>query len=121
MVRYPQSAVSCSRDREVKWTAVWQLSESSPQCRLEITYPQGKRPRVAILTLGPGDTKLPHVFDGQKSIYVYTADEWTSSMLVAETILPWISQWLYFYEVWALTGKWLGEGTHPESPEHREG
>ena len=123
MARYPQFTVKCLRDREIKWKGYWQPSELSPSYCLEITYSQGMRPRIAILspplTLGPGHTKLPHVFDGQKSICVHTADEWNSSMLIAETILPWVSQWLYFYETWALTGKWLGKGTHPDLPQHR--
>lgn len=102
----------------------WQPTALSPQYSVEIVYKQGLRPRIAIvspvLTLGPGHTKLPHVFDGQKSICVHTADQWNPSMLIADTILPWISQWLYFYEVWALTGIWLGKGTHPDAPEHRQ-
>jgi hypothetical protein len=26
--------------------------------------------------------------------------------------------WLAFYETWLETGCWLGEGTHPDLPEH---
>jgi hypothetical protein len=37
---------------------------------------------------------------------------------VADYIIPWISCWLYFYEVWLATGTWIGGGTHPEKPEH---
>ncbi len=39
-------------------------------------------------------------------------------MQIALTIMPWISQWLYFYEAWVSTGKWFGKGTHPSLPEH---
>ena len=30
-----------------------------------------------------------------------------------ETIVPWASLWLYYYEVWHATGEWLGGGEHP--------
>ena len=124
MARYQQFRVRCVRDREVRWTGTWRPTELSPEYCIEITYPQGRRPRIAILSpilpLGPGHTKLPHVFEGQKDICVHTSDEWNSGKLIADTILPWVSQWLYFYEVWALTGKWFGKGTHPDAPQHRE-
>jgi len=124
MSKYPQFSAKCVRNKEIKWVGDWQPCDLSPRYSLEITYTQGLRPRVAVLTpvlvLGPGHTELPHVFDGQKSICVHTADEWTPHMLIADTILPWISQWLAFYEAWAVTGKWLGKGTHPDWPQHRE-
>ena len=40
-------------------------------------------------------------------------------MYVADFIPPWVSTWLYFYEVWYATGNWHGGGTHPDKPEHR--
>ncbi len=122
--KFSQFSAKCVRNKTIIWTGDWQPTALSPQYSLEITYTQGLRPRIAILspvlTLGPTHTKLPHVFDGQKDICVHTANEWGPHLLIADTILPWVSQWLYFYEVWALTGKWLGEGTHPNLPEHRE-
>ena len=122
--KFPQFSAYCIRDRQITWMGAWQPTALSPQYSIEIQYKQEFRPKIAILSptllLGPGQTKLPHVFDGQKSICVHTRDQWNSCMLIADTILPWISQWLYFYEAWALTGKWFGKGTHPDAPEHRE-
>ncbi len=122
--KFPQFSAKCVRNKRITWTGNLQPTELSLPYFLEITYEQGLRPRIAILnpvlTLGPGHTKLPHVFDGQKDICVHTTDEWSPHLLIADTILPWVAQWLYFYEVWALTGKWLGKGTHPDFPEHRE-
>ena len=35
-------------------------------------------------------------------------------MPIADTIIPWTSEWLFFYELWLATGgEWLGEGEHP--------
>jgi len=33
-------------------------------------------------------------------------------MLIATTILPWTALWLYYYELWLDTGKWLGPSSH---------
>jgi hypothetical protein len=31
-------------------------------------------------------------------------------MKIATTIIPWLSLWLYYYEVWHATGEWMGGG-----------
>jgi hypothetical protein len=32
-------------------------------------------------------------------------------MLLADTILPWTSEWLFYYELWSVNGyEWLGGG-----------
>lgn len=41
--------------------------------------------------------------------------EWNSGMLIANTIIPWASGWLFFYEFWLATGQWFGGGI-PHSP-----
>lgn len=80
------------------------------------------RPQIRVLrpelTLREGHRRLPHVFEGNL-LCVHEAYDWNAKMMVAYTIVPWISAWLYFYEVWLDTGYWEGEGTHPNSPEHR--
>ena len=41
--------------------------------------------------------RLPHTFpDGSLCLYYWRFREWTSSMPLATTIVPWISEWLYF-------------------------
>lgn len=39
--------------------------------------------------------------------------EFNSRKLLAETVVPWAIEWLYYYEGWLVTGKWLGGGEHP--------
>jgi hypothetical protein len=35
-------------------------------------------------------------------------------MTIAEYIVPWIAEWLLYYETWLAIGEWLGGGAHPE-------
>ena len=66
-----------------------------------------------------GQNQLPHTYwGGQLDICVHDLDDWNSKLLVADTIMPWVSQWLRFYECWEQTGSWEGKGTHPESRSH---
>ncbi len=52
------------------------------------------------------------------SLCLYWPDEWgwTARESLAATIVPWTAFWLYYYELWLVTGEWLG----PSSP-HRLG
>lgn len=37
-------------------------------------------------------------------------EEWSPADLIAETTVPWASEWLLYYELWHLTGEWLAPG-----------
>lgn len=61
-------------------------------------------------------------FKGDKIPHIYTCDnlclyrpvykEFTRADFLSDTIIPWTSLWLYYYEVWHLTGEWEGGGEH---------
>lgn len=36
------------------------------------------------------------------------AGEWDNTMLIADRIVPWASEWLHYYEVWHFDGVWRG-------------
>lgn len=38
--------------------------------------------------------------------------EWSHDCLIAETTLLWACEWLACYEVWQVTGRWVGGGRH---------
>lgn len=68
------------------------------------------RPRLQLV----GGHELPHVYSWN-TLCLYLDDrEWDPSLLIADTLVPWASEWLYFYEAWVATeGEWFGEGVHP--------
>lgn len=47
-------------------------------------------------------------------LYYPNGKEWDNTMLISETIIPWALAWLYYYENWRVTGKWLGGGIEHE-------
>ncbi|MBW2634283.1 MAG: hypothetical protein JRE14_09225 [Deltaproteobacteria bacterium] len=62
----------------------------------------------------PDGKKLPHTYPGERLCLYYPGiNEWRSDMLLAKTIVPWISEWLLNYEIWLVTGKWCAGGIHP--------
>jgi hypothetical protein len=86
--------------------------------RVKIEYRVGDAPQIFVLSpkLEPREPggRIPHVCPGNRlCLYLPGADEWTSEMSLAHTIIPWISEWLFFYETWHAIGVWLGGGVEP--------
>jgi hypothetical protein len=91
-------------------------------------------PYVAVLVVDPvigaeaikEERLLPHIYgNDQRPEYprlcLYDPKEmtWTPEQLIATTIIPWASQWLFFYEYWQITGEFRGPGRHPERKSDR--
>lgn len=58
--------------------------------------------------------KVPHLYnDGSLCLFYPKNDEWNYKQLWLETLIPWTSLWLFYYEIWIETGEWLGGGIHP--------
>ncbi len=86
--------------------------------RVRIEYRAGERPDVEVLSpkLEPREEggRIPHVFPGNRlCLYLPGTGEWEPDMSLAHTILPWISEWLFYYETWRVLGEWLGGGVAP--------
>jgi hypothetical protein len=81
--------------------------------KIRIKYRHGRRPVVDVLdpVLVPRVPwlKIPHTFD-TGSLCLHLISEWDDTMLIHETIVPWTSTWLYFYEIWHATTEWRGGG-----------
>lgn len=94
----------------------------SPVYKVRIWYgPKGKKyvSKVHVLypplKKGPNGERIPHTYPGEElCLFLPRLKEFTQSRYICKTIVPWISLWLYYYEMWHMTGKWLGGGEHPE-------
>jgi hypothetical protein len=88
--------------------------------KVRITYSPGARPEIEVLSprLVPrGGERIPHTFDGDRPC-LHLQEEWRGDQSIATTIVPWLSEWLYYYETHHATGKWLGGG-HQFRPKSR--
>jgi hypothetical protein len=65
---------------------------------VRIDYALPKRPTIDVLNpqleLRPDQPTIPHTLLGN-TLCVHTPGEWNSQMIIARTIVPWISTWLY--------------------------
>lgn len=101
-----------------------QHSIDSHKFIVEVEYTEEhKKPKVFIEASQFNVDKLediPHKYGiknrrGKKyvEICLYYKHEWNRSMNISDTIVPWAIEWLYFYDMWLITKKWLGGGKHP--------
>ncbi|MES2136694.1 MAG: hypothetical protein V4502_06500 [Pseudomonadota bacterium] len=68
---------------------------------------------------GNPDSSIPHLYRQPSDhlaakLCLYWPDgvEFNSAKYLADTVLPWASEWLGYYELWHVTGEWFG----PEAP-----
>ncbi len=90
---------------------------------VKLTYKLKDRPRLVVIS-----PKLERL-EGERADHMYSntepclydpqKGEWNSSMLLANTIIPWTAEWLLHYEFWLATGTWSGGGRHPIQRKHR--
>jgi hypothetical protein len=116
---FPDFRVATARN-QLRCTGVLQPSAMSDAYTVHLEYDVPDRPRVHVLQpelrLAKGRTKLPHVFPGNE-LCLHLSTDWRPDQKISEFVVPWISVWLYFYEVWLVTGEWLGGGHQPSAKE----
>lgn len=114
---FPDSRSSIKRN-ELKWVGEITPTILSRTYTVQIIFKLSKSPKIRILkpVLNiPEGEELPHVYyDGSLCLYYPKWKEWDSTMLLVDTIVPWISEWLFHYEIWLSTGKWCGGGKHTD-------
>jgi hypothetical protein len=99
------------------WLGTLTPAEYTATYELLIDHQIGKPPLAYVarprLQLVEGQT-LPHVYSPNILCLFLGNREWHESIPIADTLVPWASEWLFFYELWLATGgEWLGEGEHP--------
>lgn len=115
---FPDSNATISMNKLI-WKGTLQPTPLSDKYNIKLEYKMDCHPSVFVvnkkLELYPGKKFLPHVYSTEKQwlcVYYREAREWTSQQFIADTVIPWTSEWLYYYEFWLATGKWHGRGIH---------
>ena len=109
---FPQFRITAMRS-DLRAVGVLQPTTTSERYTVSLEYRVPSRPKVRVvqpaLRLAPGHDRLPHTFPGDE-LCLYSEGEWRPDLKISEFIIPWISLWLAFYEVWLISGEWLGGG-----------
>lgn len=114
--RYPDARRPVVHGGRLVWAAEVQPTPLSVTYTARLEYRAGRHPRVAVVDPPlehRDDQPLPHVYGADELCLFYDEFDGTKD-LIADTVVPWVSEWLYYYELWLTTGVWHGGGIHPE-------
>ena len=110
---YPGFTTSQPRRRVLVCCGRIQPTALSETYQVRISYEIKRTPQVnidyPILQRRQPIERIPHTYDGDRPCVFRPGIDWRSDRSLA-LLVPWISMWLFFYEVWFVTGEWLGGG-----------
>lgn len=117
--QFPQFEASLS-DQVVTWEGTLQPQPLSPEYLIKIEYRLQGPPKVWVMSPQLKSYKnkpIPHMY-GQDTLCLFYPKirEWKRSMWIYKTTIPWTSLWLIYYEIWLVTGEWLGGGIEHDNP-----
>lgn len=102
------------------WNFTVKPTPLSGEYKLQLNFSRSKGPEVFVLSPDlrelAGGRQLPHVYSQERRrlcLYLPGTGEWTRSMPLTETVVPWSYLWLYYFEDWLATDQWRGGGKHP--------
>lgn len=115
---YPDAACYIDRNH-LLWKGTLVPTPLSAAYEIKLTYAIGTSPKTYVISprlFVPEGKSLPHMYDHIEqricTYYPLGKPDWKPSMHIARTLVPWASEWLFFYELWLATGEWLGGGIH---------
>lgn len=121
--QFPQFTAKLDKDK-VTWIGTLQPLPMSCNYTVKIEYELKGSPKVWVLNpklKSYEGNPIPHMYSQEKLCLFYPkTKEWKRSMWISQTIIPWISLWLNYYEYWLITGQWLGGGISHNSPDEGE-
>lgn len=109
---FPLFVPTLTRAGGITWRGKLCPTAESPTYSVTIVHALDRSPSVRVNSpaLHPN---APHRYsDGSLCLYWPVEWRWTPRTSLAETMVPWTALWLYYYEIWLVTGEWMG----PSSP-----
>lgn len=122
------------KDRTLLWEGWLQPSLFSRRYKVVVRYSLGTAPICVVtepdLYSLAGAKTIPHHYRKDKHIagaklclFLPSSQsdgklsEWRSQQKISDTIIPWASLWLFYFEQWLYTRDWEGGGKHPRANE----
>ena len=120
---FPSFTIISKSSHFVIWQGILQPNSSMNSYTIKIKYKLGERPKVFVIKPKLENLPkqhIPHIYskdplkeEPNLCLYLPNTDEFTQQKSIARTIVPWTAHWLFCYEIWRLTGEWVGGGKHP--------
>lgn len=91
----------------------------SREYSVQVVFRRGEPPSVFILAPDlsklAGGRPLPHVYHDPLRLCLVLpgTKEWSGTMRIDQTFVPWTTTWLFYFEEWLVSDEWKGGGEHP--------
>lgn len=98
---------------DLHWRGELQPNPNSRTYLVDIRYRLGHHPDVRVEAPGLEPNHrgwLPHYYRHNDTLCLYDDGDWSPTLHLAWTIVPWTIEWLFHYEIWKATGLWHGSG-----------
>lgn len=111
--KFPSFELYSKDPKNVHWIGYLQPKPEAQKYKVMVKY--DLTPKVYVLS--PEILMhAPHRYsDHSLCLYHPNDRSYSADMLISDTIIPWTSEWLYFYERWLEEGVWWGKEA-PHSP-----
>ena len=92
------------------------------ECLIKV-WPGKKSPEAFVvfpdLSMLAAKRLIPHVYPHKGAatklcLWCPKLCDWNPELKLTETYIPWIAEWLWYFEDWLYTGEWAGGGRHPD-------
>lgn len=84
--------------------------------RVTIQQVDGTAPYVFITSPEIAYNEEIHMYKDRRLCLYFPEDmKWTSNLSIAELTIPWINEWIIYYELYKISGKWEGPSA-PHKP-----
>jgi hypothetical protein len=125
---YPDGEYDIEKRKKLIWRGKIRPTPISQEYAVLLTWEPGLSPKVWVIgdeLQKLDDPDFPHKFEiniekKKARLCLYRHQEFSSYKYLSKTIIPWIIEWLYFYEVWLATGEWCGGGDHPKEGDKKD-
>jgi hypothetical protein len=85
--------------------------------RVRLKYQKGFEPQVFILDpplrRRRPDQVVAHTIGPDRPCLFTPLRDWHPRLYLGQSVVPWLMEWIVFYEGWLATGHWAGGGTLP--------
>lgn len=89
---------------------LFSVPETSNEYEVQIIYSHPNQPEVFVRNPQIEYKPELHMYkNGSLCLYYPKDNSFTSKSMLFDTIIPWTSEWLIFYELYRRKGKWLGK------------
>ncbi|WP_282773611.1 phospholipase D-like domain-containing protein [Phaeodactylibacter xiamenensis] len=76
---------------------------------IRIEFQAGFAPAVFITSHDIEPSNEIHIYKDGSLCLFYPGDlKWKNNLRISEYIIPWVAEWIVFYELWLMTGEWMG-------------